>query len=93
LSSLYPRYAGQVSFIAADIDPTETPAMVRDYQKTTGFNWTYVMADAATVERFTVLRTDTKFAVDRRGIIIYYGGYGGEDAPTWKSVLDTLVHT
>jgi hypothetical protein len=65
--------------------------MVRDYQKTTGFNWTDVIADAATVERFNVLRTDTKFAVDRRGIITYQGDYGGEDAKTWQEVFQTLI--
>jgi hypothetical protein len=80
-----------VSFIAADIDPAETTAMVRDYRKTTGFNWTYTIADAATVERFNVLRTDTKFAVDRRDVITYQGGYGGEDATTWQAIFDKLV--
>jgi hypothetical protein len=37
------------------------------------------MADVAMVERFNVLRTDSKFTVDRRGIITYQGGDGGED--------------
>jgi hypothetical protein len=91
VNGIFPPYAGQVSFVAADIDPLETPAMVRDYQKTTGFNWTYAMADVATVQRFNVLRTDTKFAVDRRGVITYQAGYGGEDAKTWQAIFERLV--
>ncbi len=91
MQGLYPAYAEQVSFVAADIDPLENTAMVRDYQKSTGFNWTYALADAVTVRRLNVLQTDTKFAVDRHGVIAYQGGYGGEDAKTWQAIFAGLV--
>ena len=82
-----------MKFIAVDIDPSETPAMVVDYAKSNGFPWTFAMGDAPTLQRFKVLQTDTKFVVDSRGVITYQAGSVGEDAKTWQGILQNLVAT
>ncbi len=79
--------------IAVDIDPSETSAMVVDYAKTTGFPWSYAMGDPQMLQRFKVLQTDTKFAVDSRGVITYQAGSVGEDAKTWQGILQKLAAT
>jgi hypothetical protein len=91
LKDVYPAYADKLSFLAVDIDPDETVAMVRDYRTSTGFPWTYAMGDASILQRFRVTQTDIKFGIDGRGIITYQAGYGAEDAQTWKPIFDRLV--
>jgi hypothetical protein len=67
--------------------------MVRDYQKTTGFPWTYAMGNPKSIQSLNVISTDIKYVVDRNGVITYQGGYGVEDAKTWTKLLQGLVTT
>lgn len=65
--------------------------MVREYAASTGFPWTYAMGDEPTLERLNVTTRDTKFAVDRRGVIVYQAGFGGVEPETWRSIFEDLV--
>ncbi len=91
LKDLFPRYASQAAFIAADIDPSETETMVRDYERTFGFPWTFATAERSVLEKLNVTQTDTKYLVDRDGIIVYKSGWGAHDETVWRSALDKLV--
>ena len=65
--------------------------MVKQYQATTGFPWIYAIADRPTIEQFRVVRTDTKFVVDRTGVIAYQGSWGAQDEATWRRLLAQIT--
>ena len=91
MKDLFPPYADRAIFVAADIDPSETVAMVSNYERTMGFPWTYAIADRDVLVKLNVIQTDTKYLVSREGVIVYQGGWGVHDASTWRPALDKLV--
>ncbi len=90
MKEIYPRYAGRANFVAAGIDPTEGPEILRTYQQDNGYPWTVALADRDVLERYNVISTAIKFAIDRQGIITFQGGYGVVDAATWEQVFEEL---
>jgi hypothetical protein len=65
--------------------------MVRDYRQSTGFPWTYAMSTAAITQRFDVVETDTKYAIDASGTIIYQDGYGAASADQWQKLFKQMT--
>jgi hypothetical protein len=88
---VFPPYADRVAFIAADIDPSDTVDMVRAYEQSKGFSWTYALAPRQTLEKLNVTETDTKYLVRRDGVIVYAAGWGRHDAATWRAALEELT--
>jgi hypothetical protein len=80
-----------VDFLALAADPQEGPEVVREYQQTNGYPWTFVFGDRQVLERYNMTSTAAKFGVDRQGIIVYRGGHSEEDASTWERVFEDLV--
>jgi len=88
LKALYPRYAERVNLVAVGIDPTEGPEAVRAYQQANGYPWTVALGDREVLERYNVLSTSVKYAVDRHATITFQRGYGVEDAGSWERVFE-----
>jgi len=91
LKDVYPRYADRVGFVAVGIDPTEGPDVLRAYAEENGYPWTVTLGEREVLERYGVVSTATKFAVDRQGIIAFQRGYGVIDAGGWEGVFEDLV--
>lgn len=73
------------------MDPTEGAEVLRAYQQAQGYPWTVTLGNRETVERFNVVSTAIKYAVDRRGIITFQRGYGVNDAGAWERVFAALT--
>lgn len=83
-----------MTFVAAAIDPSEGPDVVRGYVRAQGYPWTVVaLADRPVLERYHVVSTALKYAVNRRGTITFTRGYGVENAATWEQVLEELARS
>ncbi len=80
-----------MSFVAVGIDPTEGPEVVRAYHEANGYPWTVALGDREILERYNVLSTSVKYAVDRQGTIAFQRGYGVEDAASWERMLEELL--
>lgn len=80
-----------MNFVAAGIDPTEGPEVVRAYRQAQGYPWTVVLAEREILERYNVVSTAIKYAIDRQGIITFQQGYGIEDVQRWEQVFARLV--
>lgn len=88
---MYPPYADQVEFIAVGIDPSEGPDVLRAYQQAQGYPWSVAMGDREMLQRYNVVSTSIKYAVNKDGIITHQRGYGVEDAQTWERVFQGLL--
>jgi thiol-disulfide isomerase/thioredoxin len=91
LKDVYPRYADRVNFVAVGIDPGEGPEALRAYQEGNGYPWTVALGDREVLERFNVISTSVKYAIDRQGTIAFQRGYGVEDAGSWERVFEGLL--
>ena len=65
--------------------------MVRAYQRSNGYPWTFVLGDRQVLERYNMTSTATKYGVDRQGVIAFRGAHVVDDAGTWERVFEDLV--
>lgn len=77
--------------MAVGIDPAEGPEVLRAYQQANGYPWTVTLGDRKKLERYNVISTAIKYAIDRRGIITFQRGYGVEEAKSWERIFEDLV--
>ncbi len=91
LKDLYPGYAERVNFVAVGIDPTEGPDIVAAYHQAMGYPWTVTLAERDVLERYNVISTAIKYAIDRHGIITFQRGYGVNSSETWTRVFEDLL--
>ena len=77
--------------MAVGIDPTEGPDVLQAYRDTMGYPWTVTLGDREVLERYGVLSTSVKFAVDRQGEIAFQRGYGVSDTASWEAVFEDLL--
>ena len=56
-----------------------------------GYPWTVTLGNREVLERYGVVSTAVKYAVDRQGVITFERGYGVADAGTWEAVFEDLV--
>jgi hypothetical protein len=81
-----------VNFVAAGLDPTEGPEVLRAYQQSNGYPWTVAVGDRELVQRYNVTSvTMGKYGVDRRGIIAFRGGHEVDDTKKWERVFEGLL--
>lgn len=65
--------------------------MLRAYKQSQGYPWTVALAGRDVLQRYNVVSTSIKYAVNRDGIIVHQRGYGVEDAQTWERVFRELL--
>jgi len=94
LEKVYPDYQDDVSFIAIDIDPTETASQISAYQgKYPGLSEAvFAQSDAIVLSAYGVRTTTTKFAISKAGGIIYSGS-GAIDGQKWTTLLEALKNS
>ena len=56
-----------------------------------GYSWTVTLGDREVLERYGVVSTAVKFAVDRHGVITFQRGYGVSDTASWEAVFEDLL--
>lgn len=65
--------------------------MLDAYRTTNGYPWTVTQGEGEMLERYKVLTTDIKYAIDEDGVITYHEGYGAQSAQTWERVFKDLL--
>jgi len=80
-----------VNFLAVSVDPADTREVLHDYQQANGYPWTVAPGNREIVERYNVMTTMSKYAVDREGMIALQGGHTVADAHDWEQVFEGLV--
>lgn len=80
-----------MNFVAVGIDPTEGPDVLQSYRDAMGYPWMVTLGGRDVLERYGVISTATKYAIDRRGVITFQRGYGVVDAAGWEAVFEELV--
>ena len=92
LSKVYKEYENQIKIMAISLDLSEDMEKIKKYK----FNYPElqnVMFAPGTddvLNKYQVIRTTTKFAINRNGTIIYSGS-GAFDEEQWKILLSALA--
>lgn len=92
LKKVYPSYKNDVAFIAVDLDLTEGPQIIKEYQKKnelTESGILFALGDASVLNTYQVHSTTTKFLINRHGII-RYSGSGAQNEQFWHTALEGL---
>jgi hypothetical protein len=77
--------------VAVGIDPLEGPDVVQAYHQAMGYPWMVTLGDRPVLERYNVIATSVKYAVDRHGTIAFQRGYGVMDAAGWERVFEEVL--
>ena len=77
--------------MAVGIDPTEGPDVLQSYRDAMGYPWMVTLGGRDVLERYGVISTATKYAIDRQGVITFQRGYGVVDAAASEAVFEELV--
>ncbi|MBI2145526.1 TlpA family protein disulfide reductase [Candidatus Woesearchaeota archaeon] len=91
--AVYPEYNGRVNFLAIDLDPKESTAVIAAYQKKSGLDdLLFAPANIEVLQDYGISATTTKFAIDRNKTILWRGS-GEVDEKTWRIILDGLANS
>ena len=73
LVEVYDRYGDSIEMITVDIDLTETPAQLRDYQKEYGAEWRFAMdnEDQDFLQEFNVQTIPKIVVIDIKGDVVF----------------------
>jgi hypothetical protein len=77
--------------VAVGIDPLEGPNEIQAFHQAMGYPWMVALGDRAMLERYNVISTSIKYAVDRQGTIAFHRGYGVMDAGGWERVFEEVL--
>jgi hypothetical protein len=80
-----------VNLVAVSVDPADTLEVLREYRQTNGYPWTVAPGNREIVERYNVITTMSKYAIDRRGTIAFKGGHTVEDDRAWERAFEELA--
>lgn len=91
LSQVYKNYENNVTMLSISLDLNEDLTVLREYKKKYPElkNAMFAAGQPQILADYDVIRTTTKYAVDRNGKIIY-AGFGAFDEGQWKILLDEL---
>ena len=90
MKDLYPHYADRVNLLAVGVDLAEGPEVLRAYQQSNGYPWTFPLGTREMLERYNVVTTMSQYVVDRRGVIAAHGGHTVKDPTAWEQVFQRL---
>ena len=91
LSKVYKNYENNVSIISISLDLGEDLVTLKEYKKKYPELEKVMFASGQSeiLVNYKVIRTTTKYAIDKDGKIIY-AGFGAFDEEQWKKLLDKL---
>jgi len=70
LNEVYPKYEGDIEFIAVSIDPTDTQEVLADLAVEKGFVFKTTPGNPQLASEYGVAEQTTKFAIDAQGNIV-----------------------
>ncbi len=89
LKNVYPEYKDKVDFVAVDLDLGENHQIIEKYKTKRGYLGYFATGSRDILSAYNVVRTTTKYGIDKDGTIIYKGE--GELTPeNWKTLFSEL---
>ena len=91
VKNIYPKYSGEVTFLAIDLDMNENAELIKNYKNKKMLKGVdFAAADEKILSDYGIIYTTTKFAIGRNGTILYKGS-GVFDENQWTILLDGLI--
>ncbi len=93
VNRVYPKYNKDVEFVAIDLDLNEDAQKLREYKIRGNYDLIkFAPGSSSILKDYEIISTTVKFAIDRRGIIIWAGS-GAVDNDTWEIIFKRLVNS
>lgn len=91
--SVYPKYADKVTFLAIDLDTSETASYIQQYKDTMGLEGIdFALGNGRVLSDYQITHTTTKYAVGRDGKILYKGS-GVFNEQQWEVLFNVLINS
>lgn len=90
LKTVYPEYSDKVEFVAIDLDIAENQERVARYKLKNAYVGGFTQGDRKVLSDYNAIRTTTKYAIDKDGIIQYTSS-GELTKQEWKTLFTGLI--
>jgi len=91
VKNVYPKYADKVTFLAVDLDTSETASYIQQYKDAMGLEGIdFATGNGRVLSDYQITHTTTKYAVGRNGAILYKGS-GVFNEQQWEVLFNALV--
>ncbi len=90
--NVYPNFENGVEFISVSLDTAETDQVINNYKTKRGYVGEFSPGTQKILRDYNIVRTTTKYAIDKNGIIIYKGS-GVFDEKQWETLFTGLIQS
>lgn len=91
VKNIYLKYTDKVTFLAIDLDTSETANYIQQYKNEMGLDGIdFAQGNSKVLSDYQITHTTTKYAVGRSGVILYKGS-GVFNEQQWETLFNALA--
>ncbi|HLD57918.1 MAG TPA: redoxin domain-containing protein [archaeon] len=89
---VYPEFQEKVGFQYVSLDLGEDENIISNYKTKRGYTWDLASGSQKILKDYNAVTTTTKYAINRKGKIIYKG-YGVFEEKDWRNLFTALLES
>ena len=91
VKNIYPKYADKITFLAIDLDTSETADIIQQYKNAMGLDGIdFALGNGRVLSDYQITHTTTKYAIGKDGLILYKGS-GVFNEQQWEVLFNALA--